>query len=212
VINDYHSIAFWISVSGVDDKENYAYFLECRFRIEGNKSAEEAKMLASEWIQGTKISGSGGSPEEYLEATRHLQQDSFVRSQPNWQPFNRESYLENQKKSTNKNSDYDEATGLYIYVHGFREILNNVRCPVLSISGENDCNVDWRKTIALYKETMGSNGKSDLTIKTLPRCNHNMQQCDTGIVSENLEKYNWRACDGYYDAMLSWLEEHGFAK
>jgi hypothetical protein len=28
-------IGFWISVSGTDDKENFPYFIESNFRIEG---------------------------------------------------------------------------------------------------------------------------------------------------------------------------------
>ena len=44
-----------------------------------------------------------------------------------------------------------------IYVPGFRELLRRLDVPVLALFGEQDRNVDWRKTRALYTETIGRN-------------------------------------------------------
>ncbi len=44
-------IAFWISVSGTDDKENFPYLLESNLRIEGRTEAE-IKLLLGEWHHG----------------------------------------------------------------------------------------------------------------------------------------------------------------
>jgi hypothetical protein len=46
-------IGFWISVSGTDDKENFPYFIESNFRIEGRSEVQirrvaEADQLVSE--------------------------------------------------------------------------------------------------------------------------------------------------------------------
>ena len=82
----------------------------------------------------------------------------------------------------------------------------------MSISGEKDSQVDWKKTIKLYKETIGNNENAYLTIKILPNCNHNMQQCETGALFEDLSESKWKACEGYYETMLTWIQEKGFVE
>jgi len=47
----------------------------------------------------------------------------------------------------------------------------------MAIFGEKDTNVDWRKTVALYRETTGSAVGADLTIRTFPDGNHGIMQC-----------------------------------
>jgi hypothetical protein len=95
-----------------------------------------------------------------------------------------------------------------IYVPGFRQILKAIRCPVLALFGEKDSVVDWRSTMALYRETIGSGVDADLTIRTFPSCNHNMLQCRTGGIREDRETTGpRRPCDGYQDAILTWLKE-----
>ncbi len=37
-----------------------------------------------------------------------------------------------------------------------------------------------------------------------------MKKCDTGGLFEDLKKYEWQSCDGYYDTMFTWLKENGF--
>ncbi|MEM1272135.1 MAG: alpha/beta hydrolase, partial [Bacteroidota bacterium] len=54
------SIAFWISVSGVDDKENARYLLESNLPIEG-RSAEETARVVGAWQQGFNAVWKGGS-------------------------------------------------------------------------------------------------------------------------------------------------------
>jgi hypothetical protein len=101
-----------------------------------------------------------------------------------------------------------------IYVPNFRETLNEIQCPVLAIFGEKDANVNWRKTIALYKETIGKKPNAGLTIKSFSDCNHNIQKCRTGGMresNENRNKYQ-PPCDGYFDTMSAWLKGKGFGK
>jgi hypothetical protein len=68
---------------------------------------------------------------------------------------------------------------------------------VLAVFGEKDSQVNWRNTILFYKENIGLNESSKLTIKTFSNCNHNIQQCNTGAREENLSEFAGRACDGY---------------
>jgi hypothetical protein len=211
VIEEFPSIAFWISVSGTDDKENFGYLLESNLRIEG-RSESEAKLLVSEWQRGIEVFREGGSFEEYLKAIQNIRKDSFCTSYFGYGKENKEDYPRTPQKFINEqhHDEYDKETGLMIYAPNFRETLMKINCPVLSISGEKDCNVDWRKTIALYKETIGNNKNANLTIKTFQNCNHNIQKCKTGGLREHIA--TWQLCDGYFDTMSAWIREHGFAK
>jgi uncharacterized protein len=70
-------IAFWISVSGTDDEENFPYLLESNLRIEGRTEAE-IKLLLGEWRHGFEITSRGGAFEDYLAATETLRRDPFM--------------------------------------------------------------------------------------------------------------------------------------
>lgn len=211
IIQQYPSISYWISVSGTDDKENFAYLLESNFRILG-KSEDEIKVLVGEWFRGGELFRSGGTPEQFLAATQHLQKDSFCIKNLGYGTFSPDEYLKNQEKARKETYTFDKETGLMIYVPNFKDILAKVHCPVLAIFGENDCNVDWRKTMVLYNESIGNNKNADLTIKSFLKCNHSIMKCKTGAINEDLKEWNWQQCDGYFDTMLTWLKEKGFSE
>jgi hypothetical protein len=78
----------------------------------------------------------------------------------------------------------------------------------LAIFGEKDCNVDWKKTLALYKRTIGKNPDASLSTKVLPNCDHGVRKCKTGGIREDLT--NAVSPDEYFATMLSWLNEKGF--
>lgn len=208
LVIEQYPVAFWISVSGTDDKETFGYLLEKNFLIEGRSEAQTNE-LVNEWRRGIEIARTGGSFEEHLKATENLRKDSFhIYVTGNSVPTE-EGYLRWQKKFQTGENIVDEKTGLLVYVPEFEKTLKNINCPVLALFGEKDSQVDWRKTMALYRETIGMNRDADLTIRTFPDCNHNMVQCTTGGYREILTEM--RLCDGYYDAMSSWLTEQGFS-
>ena len=201
-----YPIAFWISISGTDDKESFGYLLERNFLIEG-RSKSPTKKLINEWRRGIEIARTGGSFEENLNATENLRKDSFyIYINGNSIPT-KERYLRWQKKFQTGENIVDEKTGLLIYVPEFAKLLGKVNCPVLALFGEKDSNVDWQKTRDLYKKTIGKNRNASLTIKVLPDCNHNILKCKTGGYREKLA--NRQPCDGYYDVMSLWLTEKG---
>lgn len=208
VIRQYQKIAFWISVSGTDDKENFGYLLESNFLIEGRSEAQ-TNLLVSEWKKGNDIFREGGSFEVYQKATYNLRRDSFWIS-VNGDPLTDETYERAQKDFIKANHQFDQESGLMVYIPGFKEILKDINCPVLAIFGEKDANVDWRKTKALYEGTIGQNRNSNLTVKMLPKCNHSIIQCETGGLNENIE--TWRHCDDYFETLNSWLTSKGFAE
>lgn len=202
VINQFKGINFWISVSGVDDKENFKYLLSENLRINGHPR-DTISLLVDEWQKGMKISHVGGNYNKYLEATRNLSQNEF------WLRFtnggiSEESY--NLFQQTLMQQEMDEESGLIVYVQDFENVLSNIDCPVLALFGEKDMNVDWAKTKSLYEKTLGEN--TDLTIRSFPGCNHNFFQCKTGgfyeMQDDNLP---WDRCDDFIETMADWLNE-----
>ena len=202
------SIAFWISVSGPDDKETFGYLLERNFVIEGRSDAE-AKKLIDEWKNGIRVAKHGGTFEENLKATENLRNDPFyVFMSRNSKPT-LEGYISWLKKFETGETVIDEESGLQVYIPGFAKILGKVQCPVLAIFGEKDSQVDWQKTLRLYNETIGKNPKAELTVRTFPDGNHNIQQCITGGFREKLSAR--KQCEGYYETILTWLTKKGFS-
>jgi pimeloyl-ACP methyl ester carboxylesterase len=210
IIQEYPSIAFWISVSGTDSLDNFRYLLETNWRIQG-KSESETNLLLSEWDHCSKVLRKGGETyNEFLKTTKDLYQDTFFNSLGGTKPTETD-FNDSQNYYEKSGFVFDEASGLQVMVPNFSETLKIIQCPVLAIFGENDSQIPWRKVMSLYKETIGDNMKAKLTIKTLPNCNHTMEKCINGAFDEKLEHIGWN-CDGYYEAILNWLKELGFAK
>ena len=198
-------IRFWISVSGTDDKENFPYFIESNFRIEGRSEAQ-IRQLMSEWRRGFELTAHGGTFEAYLAATQTLRHDPFMTLLTGSPDPSRTEFLEDQGRFRSGRFKVDEATGLMIYVPGFRDLLAHLDVPVLALFGEKDRNVDWRKTRALYTETIGRNPRARLTVKTFPDGNHNIHRSTTGGYREMLQILkDPRMSEGYYETILEWL-------
>lgn len=198
-------IKFWISVSGTDDKENFPYFIESNFRIEG-RSRAQIRQLMSEWRRGFELTAQGGTFEAYLGATKTLRQDPFMIFLTGTPDQSEAAFVEHQRRFRSGEFKVDDKTGLMIYVPAFRDLLRRLDVPVLAVFGEKDRNVDWRKTRALYKETIGRNPKARLTIVTFPDGNHNLHQSRTGGYREMLEILSSpKMSNGYYETILEWL-------
>jgi pimeloyl-ACP methyl ester carboxylesterase len=213
LINEQYPIAFWISVSGTDDKENFGYLLKSNLLIAG-KSEDEAERLYRAWMLGHKLFCTHGSYEDRQEAIRPLIQDSTSRRLFGYslEPKNlqeaRASYVKDVALYTS-NGYFDQESGLWVYIKDLDTLLEKMRCPVLAIFGENDSQVDWRTTKKLYEGTIGSDPHAELTIKTFVHCGHGLQKCVTCGFKEDLSASNWEACDGYYETMIQWLSTHG---
>ncbi len=205
IINKYKDIAFWISVSGVDDKENFGYLLEENLRIEG-LSKDSIVLIVDQWLKGIKIAHSGESFETYMNATKELQNNAFWLRfvQENMGEMNKEAYIGFQVPLMKE--ILDEETGLPVYIEDFDEVLSNIKTPVLALFGKTDMNVDWKKTKLLYEKTMGKN--TDFIIKSFPNCNHNIHECRTGGFYEFQDnKLPYKRCDGFLDTIEDWLDK-----
>lgn len=205
-------LAFWISVSGVDDKESFGYLLRSNWRIEGY-SEERASELYGQWQRGNEIVAQGGSHASYLEATALLRKDpfyAFVTGRTD--PVTETEYAALVKKVAALEQPIDEATGLAIYVEDFPALLSRIRVPVLAIFGGKDSIVDWRATRRLYDSTLGSKREKSLRIATFPNGNHNLHRCETGGYREMLGILDApRMVDGYFRAILEWLDDQVLA-
>lgn len=197
-------IKYWISVSGPNHLDNMYHLLKTNWEISGN-TQEEINKLADEWLKGFAIQRKGGTYQEYLAATPTLTQDDFIKKLRG--EYTEERFLSFQKYLMGNNVAIDDETGLQIMLSDFDKILSQVNIPVLAILGEKDSQVDWRETIALYKNSMGNN--SALQIETLPDCNHFIEKCETGGYDESYkvlkEKGLGQICDGYFESIESWL-------
>ena len=211
LINEQFPIDFWISVSGTDDKENFGYLVKSNLIIEG-KSEEEAENLFQAWMLGHKFFCTNDSYEYYLAAIQPLRQDSTCRklfgytNVPAITEEDRKAYVRNQKSYTSKGY-FDPVSGLWVYIENFDKTLLKINCPVLALFGADDSQVDWRKTKALYEETLAANPNSALTVKVFEQCNHSLQKCITCGYQEDLSTLKWQACDQYYETMEGWLRD-----
>ena len=126
VIQDYPSIAFWISVCGGDGLDSWPYKFESELKFAG-KSEQEAKLLVSEYLRSGAIFESGGTYEEFLGAEKNFGKDSFCISYIGRGVLTMEGYYREQK-SIMKNPLYkrDSTTNLYYQ----RETTNDTR-PML---------------------------------------------------------------------------------
>ncbi len=204
VIQQYQDINFWISVSGVDGKENFKYLLEQNLKIE-EIPQDSVQLLVKEWQAGNRICHKGGGFETYLQATSKLRSNAFYKRFVGG-AGTADGYYQFQKQLMHQ--PLEEVTALPIYIENFESILNGIQCPVLALFGEKDRNVDWKKTRTLYQRTLGTH--TNLAIQTFPEANHNMYQCKTGGFYEFQDnKLPWTRCEGFLEAMSEWLEKEG---
>ena len=132
VIDQYGTIKFWISVSGVDDKESFAYLFEKNLEIEGIPQ-DSIALLVDELKTGYQITHSGESYEAYQNATPHLRKNKFLNRFNNGNVITKDGYYAYQKTFMKK--PFDEETSLQVYVEDFESVLSRIECPVLALLG-----------------------------------------------------------------------------
>ena len=62
--------------------------------------------------------------------------------------------------------------------------LVGVRCPVLAVNGELDCNVTCQENLIGISLALAQGGNTDVTIRAFPGLNHAFQHCQTGAIEE----------------------------
>lgn len=211
LINEQFPIDFWISVSGTDDKENFGYLLRENLIIAG-KSESEADRLYEAWERGHKVICTQGSYEDFLATVVPLSEDSICQKLfgysaiPEITEESRRLFRQDQQSYTSR-GHFDEESGLWVYIEDFDQLLLKLDCPILALFGENDSQVDWRKTKSLYERTIAASQNAQLTIKVFEQCNHSLQKCVSCAYQEDLSALQWEACNNYYETMTDWLRD-----
>lgn len=62
--------------------------------------------------------------------------------------------------------------------------FDSIKCPVLALNGEKDCQVLPEKNITAIKKGLLASGNSQVTAMILPGLNHLFQNCETGLPEE----------------------------
>lgn len=83
--------------------------------------------------------------------------------------------------------------------------LSKTRCPVLSLIGGNDLQVDFRLNMPAIKLAMDEARNQDFTQVLLPGLNHLFQKCETGSPS-NYVTIEQTLDDSLLNELSSWLE------
>ncbi len=63
-------------------------------------------------------------------------------------------------------------------------LFSSIKCPVLALNGEKDCQVLAEKNIDAIKKGLLSAGNTKSTTMILPGLNHLFQNCETGLLNE----------------------------
>ncbi|SNR16298.1 alpha/beta hydrolase family protein [Tenacibaculum jejuense] len=203
VINKFKNISFWISVSGVGPKESFAYLFKENLKTEG-VTKDSIHILQNELKESYRITHSGGSFKDYMNATKNLRKNKFLKRFNEGRVVTEKGYLAYQKEFMKMPFDYK--TNLQIYVQDFESELLKIKCPVLALFGEKDTQVDWKKTKALYQKTLGKT--THFTTKSFPNCNHNLFTCKTGGFYEfQDDNLPWIRSENFLSTITNWLNK-----
>lgn len=62
--------------------------------------------------------------------------------------------------------------------------FGSIKCPVLALNGEKDCQVLASTNINTIQDKLHSSGNQNVTTMILPGLNHLFQNCETGLPAE----------------------------
>ncbi len=204
------AINYWISVSGVSDKENARYLLSANLPIEGRTPAQTERVVGA-WQRAVDVTSTGGPYDEYMQVATVLSDDPFVQFMGWGEPATRESFLAYQEQYQRGELLIDEDTGLPVYIADFSGILESLNIPVLAVFGALDTNVDWQETAKLYQQTIGENPSAELSVRVFEGANHILKQAETGGIREmNAAPGDAPHVEGYIETMTDWLVANGF--
>jgi len=81
-------------------------------------------------------------------------------------------------------SDFTSPWMIYFIRHDPKNILKNVKCPVLAVNGDKDLQVPAKENIEAIAKTLNNAGNTSVTTKIFPGLNHLFQNSETGSVME----------------------------
>lgn len=201
------NLKFWISVSGVTAEDNFTYLLLSNLPYEGG-TPEQALHLAAEWRAGCAVFRNGGSYQEYQAVTQTLRANPYIKRMRGEWPDLLQYSAQQASCSEGVCANVDDDMCSYIHIKDFDGMLSSLNVDVLAMFGEKDLNVDWRKTIHFYQQTIGQNPQASLAIKTFPDADHNLNVAQTGSIKEMQTMQDPHKSGGYYEQQVEWLKTH----
>jgi alpha-beta hydrolase superfamily lysophospholipase len=93
-----------------------------------------------------------------------------------------------------------------------QRFLPALELPVLAIWGDLDSEVDWHESMRVYRDAFARDGNDSLETQVFNDADHTICKAASGSLGERPDR--GAECDpapGYFDAMLLWLRNHGFA-
>ncbi len=206
-ISQHIGIDFWISVSGTSAQDNFSYLLLSNLPYEGGTPAL-ADTLGEQWREGCKILRTGGSYDDYLQATQELRANDYINDMRGEWPTRGQYNAQQKSCSGGYCANIDNDMCSYVFIDNFAEMLSSLDVDTLAIFGEKDLNIDWRMTKALYEDTIGQNPNASLAIATFERADHNLNISNTGSIKEMKQMTTPQKAKGYYGVQIKWLKAH----
>ena len=84
------------------------------------------------------------------------------------------------------------------------ELLVNVKCPVLALNGDLDCQVIASENGWRIEKALKESGNSDVTLEILPGLNHLFQHAQTGLPDEYV-KIEETISPGVLEIISGWI-------
>lgn len=87
-----------------------------------------------------------------------------------------------------------------------RNVLNQVKCPVLAANGEKDIQVNSKKNLGAIADALKEGGNTNYLTQEIPHVNHLFQTADTGLISE-YGKIEETISTGVLELIGSWIQK-----
>jgi len=185
------------AVSQLGDQAIYA------LRAQGI-TGTELQDAATSLRRAFAIMRAGGSVEEYAAAVMPLRpytvlQDLGITAGP---PDGQQSLEEAANGYRNWQSTIDQ-------LYRPDTALNELTQPTLAMFGDHDTLVNWRESIAVYRQAFRRPHGPDLTIKVFRNADHGLLRVSAPSGHSNEpDPGASRFVDGYLDVMIRWLRNH----
>jgi uncharacterized protein len=152
--------------------------------LRGNGTPEpELRVAATHLRRAFAIMRAGGSVEDYAAALAPLQKYAALREM-GFMVGTPDSY-----RAWQNSVDFQYRPDT---------ALRELQQPVLAVFGGRDVLVDWRDSVPILRESLGTGGNKNLTIKIFPNADHNLMTVGSDP----------QFVKGYLPLLRDWLREH----
>jgi len=181
--SEYDDIAFIISLAGpgVDGKTILLEQSDYITRLSGVEESvrEDNRIVMSKVYELMSSNESHEAWEkEVLEFTSAYYSAKGIRD------YNEEEIEQSKKNLIASIPEDSYAWMRYFVMFDPSAYFASIKCPVLALNGEKDCQVLAEKNINAIREDLLASGNQNVTTMILPGLNHLFQNCETGLPRE----------------------------